>query len=124
MFLRISVLFPAAALGAPETAATLVAGIAKQTIRAQLIDSKASALSERNDEDSGIPAFIFAMLMPADVISFIFIGLQREVVDFCPCQGAELTLQGGASTIPAISGSGSACSSQTLQVVLAHLRNG
>jgi len=75
-------------------APALVAGIAEQALRTQLIDAETAALPERDDEDPGIAAFILAVLVPADVIPLILISLQREIVNLLPGQGAQLSLKG------------------------------
>ena len=74
-------------------APTLVAGIAEKTLWTELIDTKTSALTQRNDEDTGIAAFILAVLVPANVVPLILISLQREIVNFLPGQFAQLSLQ-------------------------------
>jgi hypothetical protein len=57
-------------------APTSVAGIAKKARRAQSINRKRSPLSQRNDEYTGIAAFILAVLVEADVVPLILIRLQ------------------------------------------------
>ena len=73
---------------------TVVARIAEQAIWAEFMETKTSAFPQRDDEDTGIPAFIFAMLVPADVVALIFVDLHREVVNFFARQGGQLSLKG------------------------------
>jgi hypothetical protein len=66
----------------------LIARVAEKAIRTQLIDAKTSRLSKRDDEHSGIAAFVFAVLVPANVVPLILICLQREIVDLFSSQVA------------------------------------
>ena len=93
MFLRGLALRIAVTRRPIRMAPALVAGIAKQALRAKLIDSKASTLSQRNDEHSGITAFVLAVLVEADVVQLILIRLQRKIVNLFPSQVAELVLE-------------------------------
>jgi hypothetical protein len=88
MFLRGSALLKAVALRATGMAPALVAGVAKQAIRTQLIDAKTPALAQRNDEDSGIAAFVLTVLVESNVVPFILVRLQRKIVNLLSGKGA------------------------------------
>jgi hypothetical protein len=88
MLLRSFAFLTAGTRRAVGMAPAAVAVVAEQAFRTEFVDAKTSTFPKGNDKDTSIPTFIFAMLVPPDVVAFIFVGLQGEIVNVFACQVA------------------------------------
>ena len=70
-----------------------VAVVAEKAIWAKFTDTKTSALAQRNDVHTGVPAFVFAMLVPAYVIPLVLVDLQRKIINFFTGQVSQFSLK-------------------------------
>jgi hypothetical protein len=75
MFLGSFALFTARAASPVWMASSLVTGVTKKALWAELIDRKTASLSERNYEHSRIAALVLAMLVEIDVIFLVLVCL-------------------------------------------------
>src|SRR5258708_17365846 len=57
---------------------TLVANV---VLFAYVSDSKRPCCAHRNDVNRSIPAPVFVVLMPVDMVSLVFVGNETEIVD-------------------------------------------
>src|SRR5258706_14458773 len=72
----------------------LVAAVTNSAFIAKLANAEGAGFAERNNEHTGIAAFIFAVLVPAYVILFVFVADEREVIHRLTHEPAQFLGQG------------------------------
>jgi hypothetical protein len=89
-FARFAVLVSLSALHATgfclSVAHPLVAVVTNAAFVTQSAQAECADISERNNEDPSIPAFILAVLVPSHVVLFVLVADERKVIYRFTCQ--------------------------------------